>query len=99
VEIRFPWNTTEHFIIKPHPVNNLADHVKRADGLLEDSDLGANWDQAQKVYWAYLTEEDQTGTVRTLAPVKFITNTRTGEDDWYRLVPRNTEQGVVYITT
>jgi hypothetical protein len=74
-------------------------NIKRAEGLPEDSDLGANWDQTQKVYWAYLTEEDQTGTVRTLAPVEFISNTRTGEDNWYRLVPRNTEQGVVYITT
>jgi hypothetical protein len=99
VEIKFPQNTTEQFIVKPHPVDNLTDHIKRAEGLSEDSDLGANWDWTQKVYRAYLTEEDQTGTVRTLAPVEFITNTRTGEDDWYCLIPRNTEQGVVYITT
>jgi hypothetical protein len=99
VEIRFPQNTTEHFIVKPQSVDNLLDHVKHAEGLPEDSNLGANWDWTQKVYWAYITEEDQIGTVRTLAPVEFITNTRIGEDNWYHLIPRNTEQGVVYITT
>jgi hypothetical protein len=75
------------------------DHVKCAEGLPDDSNLGANWDWTQKVYWAYIAEEDQTGTVRTLALVEFITNTRTGENNWYCLIPRNTEQGVVYITT
>jgi hypothetical protein len=99
VAIRFPQNTTEEFIVKPQSVDNLVDHVKCAEGLPEDSDLGANWDQTQKVYRAYLTDEDQTGTVRTLAPVEFITNTRKGEDDWYRLIPRNTEQGIVYSIT
>jgi hypothetical protein len=99
VAIRFPQSTTEEFIVKPRSIDNLADHIKHAEGLPEDSNLGANWDRTQKVYQAYITDEDQTGTVRTLTPVEFITNTRKGEDDWYRLIPRNTEQGVVYTTT
>jgi hypothetical protein len=99
MEIRFPQSTTEQFVIKPQLLDNLADHVKQATGLPEDSDLGVHWDWTQKVYRAFIEYEDQTGTVRQFEPVKFITNTRTGEDNWYHLVPRNTEHGVTYITT
>ena len=98
VQIRFPQSTTEEFSVTPRRTDNLADHVKRADGLPEDSELGANWDQGLRVYRAYLQLEDDTGTRYSLEAVEFITNTWTGVDNWYRLIPRQTEQGVTYVT-
>ena len=91
METKFPRSTLEYFLIKPQTIDNLPDHIKQADGLLAESELGAEWDRTQKVYKAQITYKDQTGTVTGTVPVKFITNTRENTDDWYCLVANSTE--------
>jgi hypothetical protein len=86
VKIRFSQNTTDHFLIKPRLINNLPDHIKQADRLPEDSELGANWDRTHKVYRVIVKYSGKSGTTRSTEPVKFITNTRNNTDNWYCLV-------------
>jgi hypothetical protein len=99
VVVTFPKGLSEQVQVHPQSNNNLVDHVKRNTSFPHDSTYGAQWDQKQKAYTATYEYNDYSGTSQISTPVEFITNTEDGQDNWYRLISRQTEHGVTYFTS
>jgi len=94
---RLPDNDQDATRIKRRPIDNLPDHVKRNVDLEPEDECGAEWSTKQKGYIAKL-QIDTNPNVLHEQPVEFIHNKATGTDNWYLLVPRDTEQGTQYYT-
>ena len=97
LQYRLPDNDIDTAQIKRCPINNLPDHVKRNVDLDPEDKCGAEWSTKQKGYIAKL-QIDTNPNVLHEQPVEFIHNKATGTDNWYLLVPRETDQGTQYYT-
>ena len=77
--------------------DDLPQHVKKSNKLPTTDQRGAIWDPRERIYKAVITYTENLTTSNRIETVEFITD-QDGEDDWYRIERKHTENGPAYFT-